>query len=117
MSNLKKIQDDIKKLENISDFTLKIKSMKNIKKNINNEQENIKELKDKIEDLKPTENKKYLNLTIDQIQEKIDNCENFNEKINLYKHLCFVINKIENELFSKTNNSDSEEIDYESDSD
>ncbi len=37
MSNLKKIQDDIKKLENISDFTLKIKSMKNIKKNINND--------------------------------------------------------------------------------
>ena len=117
MSQLKKIQENIRELENMDEIKDKIKSMKEIKKTLDNEQENIKQLKKKIDDIKASEVKKYKNMSIDKLQEVFEETDNFEDKLNIYSQLCFKINQIENELFGKNTNSDSEEIDYESDSD
>jgi hypothetical protein len=117
MSKLKKIQEDIKKLQNMNGFQNKIKSMKNIKKNLDEEQNNIRKLKEKIDDIKPNEIKKYKEFNIDKLQEKFDETDNFEDKLEIYSQLCFKINKIENELFGKSEDSDSEEIEIDSESD
>jgi hypothetical protein len=117
MNQLKNIQENIKKLENMVELKDKIKSMKEIKKTLDTEQENIKKLKKKIDDVKANEIKKYKNLTIDELQEMFDDTDNFEDKLNIYSQLCFKINQVENELFGKNNNSDSEEIEYDSESD
>lgn len=117
MSQLKKIQENIKNLESMNELKDKIKSMKEIKKKLDTEQENIKKLKKKIDDIKANEIKQYKSLTIDELQERFEDTDDFEDKLNIYSQLCFKINQVENELFGKNNNSDSEEIDYESDSD
>ena len=38
-------------------------------------------------------------------------------KTNIYSQICFKIDKIEKELFGEIKNSDSEEIEFDSDSD
>jgi hypothetical protein len=117
MNQLKNIQENIKKLENMVELKDKIKSMKEIKKTLDTEQENIKKLKKKIDDIKANEVKKYKNVTIDKLQEMFNDTDNFENKLDIYSQLCFKINQVENELFGKNNNSDSDEIEYESESD
>ena len=113
MDKLKKIQENIDQLKTIDNLKDKINKMKEIKLDITNEESKSNKLLEKLNDNKPKKDKKYKKLKLDQIEKIFEEEKDFNEKINIYNHLCYKIDKIEEELFN--NDSESEEIDFESD--
>ena len=115
MNKIDQIRLKIKNINNTVDLKEKIKKMKNIKNEINEEQKKADKLMNKINNFKNKEIFKYKKLSIEKLQDLFNNSNNFDEKMELYSQLCFKIDYIENELFGEGNNSDSEEIDFESD--
>ena len=113
MDRIKKIQDSIDSLKKINDLKEKISKMKEIKKDIDLEQEASDKLLKKLNNNKIKKNNKYKKNKIDELESLFQNTNDFDEKINIFNHLCYKIDKIEEELFGG-NDSDSEEIDFES---
>jgi hypothetical protein len=113
MDNIKKIQNNIESLKIINNLKDKINKMKEIKKEIDIEQEASDKLLKKLNDNKPKKIKKYKTNKIDELETMFQNSNDFDEKINIFNHLCYKIDKIEEELFG-TNDSDSDNIEFES---
>lgn len=114
MNRIDQIKLKIKNINNTIDLKEKIKKMKNIKNEINEEQKKADKLMNRINNFKHKEIFKYKKLSIEKLQDLFNNSNNFDDKMELYSQLCFKIDKIENELFGEDVNSDSEEIDFES---
>lgn len=117
MNNLETIKDNIKKLSNIPLLKDKIKTMKKIKEDITNEQKEVDKIVKRINNFKSKEIEKYKKKTIDELQELFDETNNFNDKLEIYSQLCFKINEVEKELFGEIKDTDTEDIEFESDSD
>ena len=117
MSELRKIQNEIQNLNSLPKLKDKINSMKKIKENIISEQKKAEKLIKKITEFKPKLIEKYQKKDIDTLEKMFNEKEDFNDKLEIYTHLCYKIEKIEDELFGEVKNSDSEEIEIDSDSD
>ena len=71
----------------------------------------------KLNEFKSKKVEKYKKKSLTKLQKLFDETEDFDKKLDIYSQICFKIDKIENELFGELKNSDSEEIEFESDSD
>tara|TARA_A100001015_G_scaffold161090_1_gene179056 strand:+ start:717 stop:1073 length:357 start_codon:yes stop_codon:yes gene_type:complete len=117
MNNLETIKENIKKLSSIPLLKDKIKTMKKIKEDITNEQKEVDKIVKRINNFKSKEIEKYKKNTIDELQGLFDETDNFNDKLEIYSQLCFKINEVEKELFGEIKDTDTEDIEFESDSD
>ena len=97
-SNLKNIDNKLKKLENTKNLSKKIKFSTNIQKNIDSSNKLIGDYKNKLEDIQKLEIKeddynlnekdiKTLLEEINNLKNKIDEDVTINEKINFYSEL------------------------------
>lgn len=116
MSKLENIKNKIDDLNNISNLKDKIISMKEIKELLDEEQKKSEKIMKKLNDFKSKEIEKYKKKSLTKLQKLFDETEDFNKKLEIYSQICFKIDKIEKELFGELKNSDSEEIEFESDS-
>mgnify|MGYP003982227937 CR=1 FL=1 len=114
MNKIDEIQNKIKNINSISDLKDKIKTMKELKNEINEEQKKAEKLMNKINNFKSKEIFKYKKLSIDKLQKMFNNTSDFNEKIELYSQLCYKIDQIDQELFGEVKSSESEEIEFNS---
>ena len=114
MNKLEKITNEMNELEKINQLKNKINKIKDIKNEINNEIKIIEKTIDKLNNSKSKKIKEYKNLNIDKLQEKFENEKNLDKKIELYSHICYKIDKISQEIFGDNKDSDSEEIEFDS---
>ena len=117
MNNLENIKNQIEDLNKISNLKDKITSMKEIKELIDTEQKKSEKIMKKLNDFKSKESEKYKKKSLNKLQKLFDETDDFDKKLELYSQICFKIDNIEKELFGEMKNSDSEEIEFDSDSD
>ena len=117
MNKLDDIKNKIDELNQISNLKDKIISMKEIKDEIDKEQKNSEKIMKKLNNFKSKEIEKYKKKSLTKLQKIFEETDDFDKKFDIYSQICFKIDKIEKELFGEIKNSDSEEIEFESDSD
>ncbi len=117
MSKLEDIKNQIDALNKMSNLKDKIVSMKEIKELIDEEQKKSEKIMKKLNDFKSKEIDKYKKKSLNKLQKLFDDSNDFDKKLEVYSQICFKIDKIEKELFGEIINSDSEEIEFDSDSD
>ena len=117
MNKLEEIQEEINDLNSIILLKDKIKSMKQIKEKIYNEQKDTEKLIKKLHNFESKEVLKYNKYNINKLQDLFEETQSFDDKLEIYSQLCFKIDQIEEELFGEITNTDSEEIEFDSESD
>ena len=116
MSKLEDIKKRIDNLNSMPNLKEKIISMKEIKEEIDSEQKKSEKIMKKLNEFKSKKIEKYKKKSLTKLQKLFDETEDFDKKLDIYSQICFKIDKIENELFGDLKNSDSEEIEFDSDS-
>lgn len=110
---LRSIEDDIKNLSLIDNMKDKIDSIKIIKSNIKEQQENTNKLIKELNNFEKKKSNKYKKYNIDELETLLNNTQDFKKKLKIYSHLCYKIDEITDELFGDIESSESD-IEYDS---
>lgn len=99
MSQYETIENDINQLDKIDNWSDKINKMKEIKEEIINEHQQLKDLLDIVN--KDEIDSKKSNKNLDVLLSKFNDAKTIENKIKYYQLICSSIKNIEDELFTK----------------
>lgn len=99
MEQIEKLNLKIDEIEKIDNLEKKTESVKQIKDELKYEQEKIDKMIEKISNLKSKKNKKYKGKSLEDLTSMFSEEEDFDEKIQIYQQINYLIESTKNQLF------------------
>ena len=96
---LDNIEKEINNLDNILDWSSKIKKMKEVKEQIITQRNKLNSLIEIINSGDIKKNKKKKDLSLDDLLKQFEETENIEEKVKLFNQIQYIIKENERELF------------------
>jgi len=96
---LDNIEKEINNLDNILDWSSKIKKMKELKEQIITQRNKLNSLIEIINSGDIKKNKKKKDLSLDDLLKQFEETENIEEKVKLFNQIQYIIKENERELF------------------
>ena len=99
--DLVSLEKEIEMLDNIPEWTTKIKKMKELKEQITTYRNKLNSFIDIINSGEVKKNKKKKDLSLDELLEQFSETDDIEEKVKLFNHIQYIIKESEMELFEE----------------
>lgn len=99
--DLVSLEKEIEMLDNIPEWTTKIKKMKELKEQITTHRNKLNSFIDIINSGEVKKNKKKKDLSLDELLEQFSETDDIEEKVKLFNHIQYIIKESEMELFEE----------------
>jgi hypothetical protein len=99
--DLVSLEKEIEMLDNIPEWTTKIKKMKELKEKITTHRNKLNSFIDIINSGEVKKNKKKKDLSLDELLEQFSETDDIEEKVKLFNHIQYIIKESEMELFEE----------------
>lgn len=95
------LEKEIESLDNIPEWTTKIKKMKELKEKITTHRNKLNSFIDIINSGEVKKNKKKKDISLDDLLKEFSETDDIEEKVKLFNHIQYIIKETENELFEE----------------
>ena len=95
------LEKEIEMLDNIPEWTTKIKKMKELKEKITNHRNKLNSFIEIINSGEVKKNKKKKDISLDDLLKEFSETDDIDEKVKLFNHIQYIIKETEMELFEE----------------
>ena len=99
--DLTNLEKEIEQLDEIKDWTIKIKKMKELKERILLQKNKLNTLIESVNSGEIKKSKKKKEMSLDELLKEFEKCEDIEEKIKLFNQIQYIIKEAETELFDE----------------
>lgn len=98
-NGLVSLEKEIESLDNIPEWTTKLKKMKELKETITTYRNKLNSFIDIINSGEVKKNKKKKNISLDELLKEFSETDDIEEKVKLFNHIQYIIKETEHDLF------------------